>query len=85
MADFHYREKLKQIEKAASTNLVPEGAKNVGMGCFVFVFILLISFLIFLSISLWINEIIVGSLLTGILVFVCLFVLYKIWTAPKIP
>ena len=85
MADFHYREKLKQIEKAASENLVSEGAKNVGMGCFIFVFIILITFLIFLSISLWINKIIVGSLLTGILVLVCLFVLYKLWTAPKIP
>lgn len=85
MADFHYREKLKQIEKAASTNMLSEGAKNIGMGCFVFVFILLIAFLIFLSVSLWMNDIIVGSLLTGIVVLVCLFVLYKLWTAPKIP
>lgn len=85
MADFYYREKLKQIEKAASTNMVPEGAKNFGMGCFIFGFILLVAFLIFLSISLWINEITVGSLLTGIIALVCLFVLYKFWTAPKIP
>ena len=85
MADLHYREKVKQIEKAASTNMVPESAKNIGMGCFIFVFILLIVFLIFLSVSLWINEIMVGSLLTGIVVIVCLFVLYKFWTAPKIP
>jgi len=85
MADFHYREKLKQIEKAASTNMVPEGAKNIGMGCFIFGFILLVAFLIFLSISLWINDITVGSLLTGIIALVCLFVLYKFWTAPKIP
>ncbi|WP_419960967.1 hypothetical protein [Psychrobacillus sp. BM2] len=85
MADFHYREKLKQIEKAASTSKVPEGAKNIGMGCFIFVFILLIAFLIFLSVSLWINEIFVGSLLMGIVAIFCLFVLYKFWTAPKIP
>ena len=85
MADFHYREKLKQIEKAASTNMVPEGAKNIGMGCFIFGFILLVAFLIFLSISLWINEITVGSLLTGIIALICLFVLFKFWTAPKIP
>ena len=85
MADFHYREKLKQIEQAASTNMVPEGAKNIGMGCFIFVFALLIAFLIFLSVSLWINDIIIGSLITGIVNLVCLFVLYKLWTAPKIP
>lgn len=85
MADFHYREKVKQIEKAASTSTVPESAKNIGMGCFIFVFILLIAFLVFLSVSLWINEIIVGSLLTGVVVIGCLFVLYKFWTAPKIP
>ena len=85
MADLHYREKVKQIEKAASTNMVPESAKNIGMGCFIFVFILLIMFLIFLAISLWFNEIMVGSLLTSVVVIVCIFVLYKFWTAPKIP
>ena len=85
MADFHYREKLKKIERAASTNNVPEGAKNIGLGCFIFVFSLLIAFLIFLSVSLWINEILVGSLITGIIVIVCIFILYKFWTAPKIP
>ena len=85
MADFNTREKLKQIEKAASTNAVPEGAKNIGLGCFIFAFILLISFLIFLSVSLWLNKIIVGSLLICIVVLVCLYVLYKFWTAPKIP
>ncbi|WP_277586890.1 hypothetical protein [Psychrobacillus antarcticus] len=85
MADLHYREKVKQIEQAASKNMVPESAKNIGMGCFIFVFILLIVFLLFLSVSLWINEIIVGSLITGTIAIVCIIVLYKFWTAPKIP
>ncbi|SDN26486.1 hypothetical protein SAMN05518871_104120 [Psychrobacillus sp. OK028] len=85
MADLHYREKLKQIEQAASSNAVSKDAKNIGMGCFIFAFFLLIVFLLFLSVSLWINKIIVGALLTGILVIICIFVLYKLWTAPKIP
>ena len=36
MADFHYREKLKQIEKAASTNMVPEGAQKHWIGVLYF-------------------------------------------------
>ena len=63
----------------------PENAKNIGMGCFIFGFILLIVFLLFLAVSLWINEIIVGSLLTATVIIICLFVLYKLWSAPKIP
>ena len=85
MADLHYREKLKKIEQAASSNRVSDNAKNIGMGCFIFGFILVIVFLLFLSISLWLNEIIIGSVLTAVVMIICMLVLYKLWTAPKIP
>ncbi|MFJ7825605.1 hypothetical protein [Psychrobacillus sp. NPDC096623] len=85
MADLHYREKLKQIEKAASSNNISEDAKTIGMGCFIIAFILLIIFLLFLAISLWINEIIAGSLITAVVMIICMLVLYKLWTAPNIP
>lgn len=85
MADLHYREKLKQIEQAASSNRVSEDAQNFGLGCFIVAFILLIVFLLFLTIALWVNEIFIGSLLTAVVSLICLLILYKLWTAPKIP
>lgn len=86
MADLHFREKLRTIEKAASTsNEVPEKAKNLGMGCFTLAAILLIAFLLFLAFSLYINEIIIGSIITFVLAVILLFMLIKLWTAPKLP
>lgn len=86
MADLHFREKLKNIEKAASTsNEIPEKAKNIGMGCFTLGMILLIAFLIFLAFSLFINGILIGSSICFIIAIILVFVLIKLWTAPKLP
>lgn len=86
MADLHYREKLKTIEKAATTsNEIPDKAKNLGMGCFTLGTILLICFLLFLAFSLWTNGIIIGSIITICIAFILLFVLIKLWIAPKLP
>lgn len=85
MADLHYREKLRRIEKAASTNAVPDKAKNIGMGCFTLGTLLFIGFLIFLAISLFINEITFGSILTFVVAALFIFMLTKLWTASKLP
>lgn len=86
MADLHYREKLKAIEKAASTsNEVPEKAKSLGMGCFTLGTILFIAFLFFLAFSLFINNIIIGSVITFFVAIIFIFILIKLWTAPKLP
>ncbi|MFF2753352.1 hypothetical protein ACFVR1_06290 [Psychrobacillus sp. NPDC058041] len=86
MADLHYREKLKTIEKAATTsNEIPDKAKTLGIGCFTIGTILLIGFLLFLAFSLFTNGIIIGSIITIFIAFILLFVLIKLWIAPKLP
>lgn len=85
MADLHYREKLKTIEKAASTNEVSDKAKNIGLGCFTLGMLLFIGFLLFLVISLFINNILFGSIATFVVIALLVIVLVKLWTAPKLP
>lgn len=85
MADLHYREKLKNIEKAASTNEISNTAKGFGFGCFTIGMLLFIGFLLFLAISLLINEIIFGSVATFVVAAVFIFILMKLLTAPKLP
>ncbi|TQR21105.1 hypothetical protein [Psychrobacillus vulpis] len=86
MADLHFREKLKTIERAATTsNEVPEKAKNIGMGCFTLGTIVFIAFLLFLAFSLFTNGIMVGSIITFLVAIISIFVLIKLWTAPKLP
>ncbi|WP_144512069.1 hypothetical protein [Bacillus sp. FJAT-22090] len=85
MADLHYREKLKTIEKAASTNEISDKAKNMGMGCFTLGMLLFIGFLLFLAISLFINKILFGSILTFIVAVLLVIILVKLWNAPKLP
>lgn len=85
MADLHYREKLKNIEKAASTNEVSNTAKSFGLGCFILGMLLFIGFLLFLAISLFINDIIFGSVVTFVVAALFIFILMKLLTAPKLP
>ncbi|WP_391119842.1 hypothetical protein [Psychrobacillus sp. L3] len=86
MADLHYREKLRTIEKAATTsNEVPDKAKNLGMGCFTLGTILFIAFLLFIAFSLFANGIVIGSIITIFIAIILLFVLIKLWIAPKLP
>lgn len=85
MADLHYREKLRKIEKAASTNEVSNSAKNFGLGCFTIGMLLFTGFLLFLAISLFIHKIIFGSVVTFIVTAVFIFILIKLLTAPKLP
>ncbi|WP_282243039.1 hypothetical protein [Psychrobacillus sp. NEAU-3TGS] len=85
MADLHYREKLRKIEQAASTNEVSNGAKSFGLGCFTVGMLLFIGFLLFLAISLFINDIIFGSVITFFVAALFIFILLKLLTAPKLP
>ncbi|SES02356.1 hypothetical protein [Psychrobacillus sp. OK032] len=85
MADFQYRDKLRKIEQAASTNEVPNSAKNFGLGCFTLGMLLFIGFLLFLAISLFIHHIIIGSVITFIVAALFIFILIKLLTAPKLP
>lgn len=85
MADLHYREKLRSIEKAASSNQVSDRTKNIGMGCFTLGTLLFIGFVIFLGISLFINGIIFGSILSFIVAIFFIFILIKLLAAPKLP
>lgn len=85
MADLHYREKLRKIEKAASTNEVSNSAKNFGICCFTLGMLLFIGFLLFLGVSLFINNIIFGSVVTFIAAALFIFILMKLFTAPKLP
>lgn len=86
MADLHYREKLKTIEKAAVTSdQVPEKAKSFGMGCFSLATILFVLFLLFLGFSLFSNGIYIGAIITFVVALALSFVLYKLWSAPKYP
>lgn len=85
MADFQHREKLKKLEEAAVNNNVPAKANNIGIGCFLLGTIIFICFLLFLSISLYFNEIFIGSIITFMVALVFAFILFKLWTAPKLP
>lgn len=86
MADLHYREKLKKIEQAAlSSDEIPEQVKTFGMGCFHIGVILVIGFLIFLAISLFLNDIIIGSIITLVVACAFIYILIKLWTAPRLP
>ncbi|TQR08748.1 hypothetical protein [Psychrobacillus soli] len=85
MADLQYREKLRKIEQAASTNEVSNKAKNFGLGCFTLGMLLFIGFLLFLAISLFINDIIFGSVVTFIVAAFFIFIVMKLLTAPKLP
>jgi len=85
MADLHYREKLRKIEQAASTNEVPNSAKNFGLGCFTLGMLLFIGFLLFLATSLFIHNFTFSSLITFVIAALFIFILIKLLTAPKLP
>ncbi|QFF97875.1 hypothetical protein PB01_03065 [Psychrobacillus glaciei] len=86
MADLHYREKLRTIEKAATmSNEIPDKAKSLGMGCFTLGTILFIAFLLFIAFSLFANGIVIGAVITIFIAIILLVVLIKLWTAPKFP
>lgn len=86
MADLHYREKLKTIEKAAiSSDQVSDKAKSFGMGCFSLAMILFVLFLLFLAFSLFTNGIYIGAIITFVAALTLSFVLFKLWSAPKYP
>lgn len=85
MADLHFREKFRNIEKAASSNEIPDKSKNIGLGCFALATILFIGFLLFLGISLFINGIVWGSICVFLVSLLFIIILIKLWSAPNLP
>ncbi|MER2263034.1 MAG: hypothetical protein ABS934_13565 [Psychrobacillus sp.] len=85
MANFEFREKLKKLENAAVKNDVPPKATSMGFGCFLLGTIFFIGILVYLTISLYINKIYIGGTITLFISLIFAFIVFKLWTAPKLP
>ena len=85
MENFDYREKMKKIEDAAVKNDVPSRATSMGIGCFLLGTIFFIGLLIYLAIALYINKIYIGATITISVAIIFVFIVFKLWTAPKLP
>lgn len=85
MANFEFREKLKKLENAAVKNDVPPKVTSIGVGCFLLGTIFFIGILVYLTISLYINKIYIGGTITLLVAITFAFIVFKLWTAPKLP
>ena len=86
MADFQWREKIRNIERSTKeTNQVPEKAKSLGFGCFTIGMIVVVLLFAFISVGLIVQSYWLAGGVTLIFTLGLSYITFQLIRAEKLP